>query len=83
MFGTTGIQHCMVWLHIVAMLSLVLVWETDNRHFLIIFIICVHITHFIINCEYLKNKLYRNTDIFSYIIFMITTTTLYKVYIYF
>ena len=47
--------------YLVAILSLVLVRETDDSHLSAIFILCVHITKLIFYCVYCQNSMYTKT----------------------
>ena len=57
---------------LVAIISLVMARETDDRHFLVIFILCIHITNVIIFCIYFQNNVYFNNNILNYAISMLT-----------
>ena len=50
--------------HLVAILFLVSVQKTDDRRLSVIFILCVHITKFKIDCVYFQNSMYTKTLLF-------------------
>ena len=56
---------------LVAIISLVMARETNDRQFLVIFILCINITNVIIFCIYFQNNVYFNNTILNYAISMI------------
>ena len=48
--------------HLVAILYLVLVWETDHRQLSLTFILCIHISKFINYCVYFQNNVHAKIN---------------------